>query len=493
MRRATRSVFCLLAASLAACGGGGGSSGQVQQSLAEVRPAQESVYIDWLASQEIACAAPDLGDVTRAPAQTQGLIWPLYPKGDTRVDAITGYAIEVASGFPQGGVLQLRRGEEILFQEAKPFEPTTRLVFGTFPAHVREHVETSDSLVWGIYFPDEPRRNVTVRVRVVKKPAAERALERIVAQPRGPEVTDLLLALGRNQVLLNNSLHGEALSGFLDITSSDPTVGEAWTRVAECLRRLDLEDAPLFVDARARSANLTSKSSKGWNRGSGTGLDATLPSSNGSIATQELPRARRESPSGADVRRAAQGHLDALRRLAGARAEQAARDARDAQAALAKARQQLADAQAAAASAVEAARAQARAEAETALRREAEARARAGQADERETRLREERERIEEMARRGLPPHLREREQQLQAMSAYAAGLRTEANAMAAAAAELSAVADAAEGRGDPEASELRARADRALAHAAERSAEADAAQQRVQELSDTIPPPLRR
>ena len=468
----------------------GGSS---VAALAAVNPADDGAFGVWLAANEIERSAVEPEQGTRGVSTSASGLWALYPRGETRTEALGSYALEVSpAGFVKGGVIELRRGKTLLHREPEPFAPSTRFVYGRFPSPVTEAIKSGENLSWGVYYADQPALDVVATLRVVFKPAAERQLARISSDPRNAEQTALVKSLGRGQVLLNNSLFGEALRGYLAVAQEDPLVAESWARIGDCMRRMNLKAAPLYGDALARASSSSKSNARNRTNPGGGGLDgadaatATRP---GQIQAGQPGTSRPTSPApmppAAGESSAARKALGALGDMASARNSAAQSTSTDAQRSLEAAQQALAAATAALAAADEAGRNRAQASAEEATRRAAEAQAAADKATALAEQARADQLSMAEWTRiLGFSPATpQERDDAVKAIVGWAGGLRQEADAARTSAEELARQAAAAAANGDPLASELFDQAQAAAQEAAQKAQAADAASAQAEQL----------
>ncbi len=474
------------------CGSKDDLGGSSVAALPAVNPADDGALGVWLAANEIERSAVEPDEGTRGVSAPASGIWALYPRGETRSEAVGSYALEVSSaGFAKGGVIELRRGKTVLHREAEPFAPLTRFVYGRFPSPVTEAIKGGENLSWGVYYADRPELDVVSMLRVVFKPAAERQLERLSSDPRNADQTALVKSLGRGQVLLNNSLFGEALSGYLAVAQEDPLVAESWTRIGDCMRRMNLKAAPLYGDALARASS--SSKSNARNRAPGaSGLDgsdaASAPRAGqvqaGAPRTQR-PTSPAPTPPSAGESRETRAALGALGDMASARNAAAQSSSSDAQRSLEAAQQALAAATAALAAADEAGRNQAQASHAEAMRRAAEAQLAADQAALLAEQARAEQRLMAEWTRiMGSAPALpQERADALKAITGWAGGLRQEADAARDAAEALARQASDAAAAGDPQASALFDQAQAAIREAAEKAQAAEEASAKAEQL----------
>lgn len=249
--------------------------------LPSVAGAEEAEYVAWLKANDLTRETLPAEGATRAPGKLDAALWPLHPREDVRLEALQTWHVQVdAEGFSPGGHLEFRKGRDLLWRDEAPFQPTVALAQGGIPSAVLAALKAGDTVTWGVVYGD--KRDATTTFKVVKKDAVEKQVERVQRDRRNQKQTPLVKRLGKNQVLLNNSLFSEALSDYLAITDASPAVFEAWTRIVECLRRLDLKGCPLYQDAseqvrgtpRARPVPADDGLSGG---GTGTGLGDPKP------------------------------------------------------------------------------------------------------------------------------------------------------------------------------------------------------------------------
>jgi hypothetical protein len=267
--------------------------GSGDTALKAVDPSDDTQLSSWLAANEIE-RQPVTGEAaTRGSSRNAKSIFLLYPRGETRMDALGVYALEVAT-TPAGGpgYVEFRRGREVLHREARPFDPAARFVSGTIPTQVREAVKPGESLTWGVFFENEAKANAVAVVRVVKKTSADKQIARLEGDPRNAKQPALVKSLGRSQLLFNNGLYGEALAAYITLADEQPTVGESWTRIVECMRRLELRDSPLYGEALTLMVG-----TKGGALAQGTPLSGTGLKPGGSIPLRKDPIGSPSTPA----------------------------------------------------------------------------------------------------------------------------------------------------------------------------------------------------
>jgi hypothetical protein len=246
----------------------------------------------WLKANEVEAADVSLSG--HRGAGGDGSAWPLLPRGDVRLEGLSVWRLEVdAMSFePEaGGVLEFRKGKNVLWRDTAPFSPGSRIVQGGLPKSVLDAVKVGDTVSWGIVYDKQPKRSVLADFKVVNKPSAAKQIDRLENDRQNARQPAKVKSLGRNQALLNNSLYAEALRGYMDLAvgeSNDPVVQEACYRIVECLRRLKLDDSLLYIDAMALAANKKGKT--------GPGVQPTV---GGPAPEQGLPSAGEHVSSGA--------------------------------------------------------------------------------------------------------------------------------------------------------------------------------------------------
>ncbi len=491
---------------------GGGGNAPVSE-LAAVDPANDAAYRAWLKANEVESPEVSLSGHRGPGGDAAG--WPLLPRGDVRLEGLSVWRLEVdvmAFEPEAGGVLEFRKGKNVLWRDSVPFSPASRIVQGGLPKSVLDAVKVGDTVSWGIVYDKQPKRSLLAEFKVVHKPSAAKQIDRLENDRQNARQSAKVKSLGRNQALLNNSLYAEALRGYMDLAvgeSNDPIVQEACYRIVECLRRLRLDESLLYIDAMALAANKKGKTGPGIQPGvGGPAPEAGLPNAGEYVPSGPKPLPEptppnpvpptppapvRPLPTDPNTRRgvaaveaqAADGHKRFVE------AEAAARQGAD----------QLGAAQAktdALRSALEAAmgtasEAEARAAlmaAEAALEKaKAEAAATAdaqGAAAHDQTML----EKLREMALAGPPRHEPGNpDANWKAMAERAKQSDTEADARLAKATQLDMLADAAEAAGKSDAAEMRAAADAAALAAAAARQKADDAQERVEKAFLQLPP----
>lgn len=219
--------------------------------IASVAGADEATYVAWLKANELTreSVTPDSG--TRSGRSGESSLWPLHPRGEVRLEGLQTWRVEVdPEGFIPGGHLEFRKGKEVLWRDDAEFAPSGAMAKGGLPSPVIAALKAGDTVTWGIVYGD--KRDVTTTFKVVTKGTVEKVekqVERIQRDRRNQKQSPLVKQLGKNQVLVNNSLYSEALADYIDITEKRPAVSEAWTRIVECMRQLGLKGTNLYQDA----------------------------------------------------------------------------------------------------------------------------------------------------------------------------------------------------------------------------------------------------
>ncbi len=195
----------------------------------------------------------------------------LFPRNDVRLEGLRTFRVDVSPDYEGGGTLEFRKGRTVL--HSMPFEPQTLVTVGNLPASVVDSVKAGDTVTWGVFFSDR-RKAITAQFEVVSKPQATKKLaaidsdKRLAKQPA--EIRDLLKA----EALQNYRLYSEALVTFLEVkaASKDSTLPHGG--IVACLRRMDLEDTPLFSDSAGKLVGTKSHSRPGADATQGRGAVA---------------------------------------------------------------------------------------------------------------------------------------------------------------------------------------------------------------------------
>jgi hypothetical protein len=271
--------------------GGGGSN--PTQEIAAVDPADVTGYDAWLKANGL--EAPEVSLSGHRGGGGEATTWPLLPRGDVRLDGLTVWRLEVdldSYDPAAGGVLEFRKGKDVLWRDSVAFDPKEmRIVQGGLPKSVLDAVKVGDTVAWGIAFEKQPKRSMLGEFKVVNKPSAAKQIDRIENDRQNARQSPKVKALGRGQALLNNSLYAEALLTYMELavgTGDDPIVQEAGYRIVECMRRLGLDESPLYADAMALAGARKGKRNPGANTG------VTAP-----VASQGLPATAPYVPTGA--------------------------------------------------------------------------------------------------------------------------------------------------------------------------------------------------
>lgn len=216
--------------------------------LASVAGADEATYVAWLKANDLTREPVTAEGGTRSGGGSESSLWPLHPRGEVRLEGLQTWRVEVdPEGFSPGGHLEFRKGKEVLWRDDAEFTPAGEMAKGGLPSPVIAALKAGDTITWGIVYGD--KRDVTTTFKIVTKAAIEKQVERIQRDRRNQKQSPLIKQLGKNQVLVNNSLYSEALADYIDITEKRPAVSEAWTRIVECMRQLGLKGTRLYQDA----------------------------------------------------------------------------------------------------------------------------------------------------------------------------------------------------------------------------------------------------
>jgi hypothetical protein len=167
----------------------------------------------------------------------------LWPARDVRKAGLVNYAIEADESYGGDATLEFRHGRKVLYRQS--FKPETVTTVRAIPAEVVEDVKVGSSITWGLYYEDS-RRPITAKFTVVKRPNAERQLERIRKSrymQRQPEITREIMAA---TILENNRLYTEALVANLKIANAHRNSIQPFRGIVTTLRRLDADNSELF-------------------------------------------------------------------------------------------------------------------------------------------------------------------------------------------------------------------------------------------------------
>jgi hypothetical protein len=188
--------------------------------------------------------APELHRGASEPADVV-LVW---PRGDIRKEGLATWRVDISPAFEGAGRIEFRKGKTVLRTE--PFDPQTLVTVGEIPTEVVEALKAGDTVTWGIW-PEEGKP-FTAQFEVVNKPQAGKRLldmdrdRHIQRQP--PLVQEMLKA----EVLQSYRLYSEALVKFLEIKATDRDSSLPNRGIVACLRRMDLEESPLYLEAASR-------------------------------------------------------------------------------------------------------------------------------------------------------------------------------------------------------------------------------------------------
>lgn len=279
------SLAALALTAVAACGRSEAptttTSSETSGELAPVNVADRTAYAEWLKANEIARTEVDFGSGTRAAAGSDAAAWALLPRGEVRTEGLRTWRLEVdREAFEKGGYLEFRQGKKVLYKDATPFDPgSSRFCEGAVPAAVVKALKAGETVTWGLFYPDAKELNAVATFKVVNKPQVAKQVEKLELNRLNARQSPEIKALARNQVLVNNSLFSEALLGSMNLASTgkmtDPHVGEAFYKIVECMRRLDLEEAPLYEAAKslatAKGPNMASPNGNAFGGGAAGG------------------------------------------------------------------------------------------------------------------------------------------------------------------------------------------------------------------------------
>ena len=193
------------------------SGGAPTRELASVDPADVAGYDAWLKANDL--EAPEVSLSTHRGGGSETTAWPLLPRGEVRLDGLTVWRLEadLESFDPEaGGVLEFRKGKNVLWRDTVPFDPKEmRIIEGGLPKHVLDAVKVGDTITWGIAYEKQPKRSMLGEFKVVSKPSAAKQIDRIENDRLNARQPAKVKALGRAQALLNNSLYAEALLVYM--------------------------------------------------------------------------------------------------------------------------------------------------------------------------------------------------------------------------------------------------------------------------------------
>jgi hypothetical protein len=257
MHAKTTKWAVLLAMTLAGCSKNeskspatGGTSGGGTETATAVDVNDADSYEAWLRSTgvETPVVAPE--PAHRGSTDFAGTIFPIYPRGDVRVESLNAYRVDIdIDAFRSGGSIQFRLGKKVLWQSPSAFNPPKKTFTAVLPKDVVKDLKVGDEVTWGVFDLDKKGHDVVAKFKVVSKPSITKAFADFDSNKRNRGQSDLARQLGHDQILFNHGLHSEALASYLDIVAQQPSLTEAWRRIVESLRRLDLKKTPLFFDA----------------------------------------------------------------------------------------------------------------------------------------------------------------------------------------------------------------------------------------------------
>jgi len=266
---------CALALFLVACGDERGGAKDAPGALpsvavADVDPHDPIAVEKALASlgyTPVELLAEDF-EVDRAGAPVVSL---LYPRGEVRKAGLRTYRIDVLlAQFDGDATLSFASRGKTLYEA--PFVPA-KSVRAPIPPAVLARVDAGDKVTWGLAMKGTRKREHMTTFEVVPaKPAVEKKLARIDADAHF-EASPLLRELERARVLGDYQLDAEVVEILTQVAEKDPAFVSVHADILRSMRRLRLQEAPLFRDEQRRAIGI-----RGLVRpGTGAPLDSPKP------------------------------------------------------------------------------------------------------------------------------------------------------------------------------------------------------------------------
>ena len=177
-------------------------------------------------------------------------VFPIFPNGKVRLEGLTSYRIDIdIESFEDGGSLEFHVGKKVLWKQGDVFAPKFRVLSASIPRTVLDGVKVGETVTWGVFFEDPKKKDIVAEFKVAQEDQLDRALLKLDKDKKVRSQSPLVRTLTKAKVLQNHSLLSEALSDYLSIVDTHPSITEAWKNIVDCMRRLDLKKTPLFEEA----------------------------------------------------------------------------------------------------------------------------------------------------------------------------------------------------------------------------------------------------
>ncbi len=257
-----------------------GEAQNLEAVLEPLDPSSPIVVARLMESEGLELAPWVAPEATRGRRGKQAVAVLLWPSKDIREGGLVNFAIEADESYEGDASLEFRSGRKVLYREA--FSPKSITSVRPLPAEVLEKIKVNSKITWGLYFEDS-RRPIKTTFKVVRRPNAERQLQRLSTSRHMQRQPVITRAIARAVVLENNRLYSEALVANLQIANDHPQSSQPFRGIVTTLRRLEAEGSELFATV---SPHVRGKGVSGISaRGNGLGISAWAPVQSGALPT----------------------------------------------------------------------------------------------------------------------------------------------------------------------------------------------------------------
>ncbi len=192
----------------------------------------------------------EVASVPYATERQRGNAMPvlLRPRDDMRLGDLDGFAYDLSEGFPEGAMLEFRRGSEVL--SSAPFDPTRSRDTLPLPAEVRSALKVGDVVTWGLKMSPRAvrmgKKDLLAQFRVV----ADVDLGPVFAKiDRAlPEASEALRGEMRVRALAQRGLWVAALRQADELAEAHPDVLAVQALARQLYVMLKLRDAPRALE-----------------------------------------------------------------------------------------------------------------------------------------------------------------------------------------------------------------------------------------------------
>jgi len=177
----------------------------------------------------------------------------LFPRGNVRMQDVARYRFQLGSEFEQQGAIVFREGgKEIFRKQVNGGWPKNLRTSEELPTEVAAALKKGTKITWGFYPTNG--QPVTATFKIVD-PKLSKRIASIEKRLEGKN--PLLAKQLKAQLYLSKGLAYAAYQEANAVAEAAPTAIKAYAVMSGALRKMDLEDSPLWVDLQLRTAGLS--------------------------------------------------------------------------------------------------------------------------------------------------------------------------------------------------------------------------------------------